>query len=85
MPIIGRRRDEVLRAKRTRGRTTLLKHFDDACKLYGPLRGPKIMRKFGIKYARSHPSPRAVRMGFAGVRSPEDWNQVVKRFYRKES
>ena len=59
----------------------LLKHFADACCLYGADRGPKIMRKFGIKYARLHPATRQVRMAFAGAKGPEGWQSVVAEYY----
>ena len=60
---------------------TLLSHFDRACELYGPVRGPKTMRKFGIRYARLHPHPRDVRMAFVEVKTPGDWHAVVERLY----
>ena len=63
-------------------RDLLLAHFDSVCDLYGPVRGPKTMRKFGIKYARLHPRPREVRMGFIAVRSPGEWHAVVEKLYR---
>ncbi len=62
-------------------RQTLLKHFEGACELYGQRRGPKIMRKFGIRYARLHPCPRDVRMAFVAVKTPRDWHEVVDRLY----
>ncbi|MHA1570080.1 MAG: tRNA dihydrouridine synthase [Alphaproteobacteria bacterium] len=62
-------------------RRVLVGHFDHACRLYGPVRGPKIMRKFGIKYARLHPNPRDVRMAFAAVKCPADWHGTVERLY----
>ena len=60
----------------------LERHFQYACELYGPVRGPKTMRKFGIKYARKHPRPRDVRAAFVAVRRPQDWQDVLDRFYR---
>jgi nifR3 family TIM-barrel protein len=62
-------------------REVLLRHLADSCELYGPLRGPKQMRKFGIKYARLHPRWREVRMAFAAVRKPEEWHEVLAEFY----
>ncbi len=56
-------------------------HFEQACELYGQRRGPKIMRKFGIKYARLHPEPRKVRAAFVEVNRPADWQNVLDRFY----
>lgn len=62
-------------------RELLAGHFAEACELYGPRRGPRIMRKYGIKYARLHPHPRAVRAAFVAVKRPEDWQQVLDSFY----
>jgi len=56
-------------------------HFERACALYGPMRASRNMRKFGIKYARLHPSPRAVRMAFVAVKRLEDWHEVLEKFY----
>lgn len=62
-------------------RETLLQHLQGACDLYGPLKGTKVLRKFGIKYARLHPTPKAVRVAFVDVKRPEDWHTVVERYY----
>ena len=58
----------------------LMGHFEDACALYGLQKGPKIMRKFGIRYARLHPHPKDVRAAFVNVKKPDDWRAVVDRF-----
>ncbi len=62
-------------------RQVLLGHFDDACDLYGPVRGPKHMRKFGIKYARLHPRSKTVRMAFVAVKTPAQWHEVLREHY----
>jgi nifR3 family TIM-barrel protein len=62
-------------------RETMLRHLEGSCKLYGPLRGVKHMRKFGIKYARLHPHPKEVRMAFVDVKTPAEWHAVLDRFY----
>jgi nifR3 family TIM-barrel protein len=66
-------------------RRVLLAHMDEAVKLYGPDRAPKMMRKFGIRYARMHPMPKAVRMAFVDVRRPTEWHAVVERFYSSDA
>lgn len=58
-------------------------HFAHACEVYGAKRGPKIMRKFGIKYARLHPMPREVRAAFSEVRDREQWTAVLEEWYRQ--
>jgi tRNA-dihydrouridine synthase B len=62
-------------------RDLMLRHFLMACELYGPTRGPRIMRKHGIKYAHMHPTSKKVRMAFAEVRNPDEWRQVLDEFY----
>jgi nifR3 family TIM-barrel protein len=62
-------------------RDVLREHFAHACEIYGPRRGPKIMRKFGIKYARLHPAPRRVREAFVAVKRPGDWARVLQEHY----
>jgi len=56
-------------------------HFDHAVEIYGPRRGPRIMRKFGIKYTRVHPAPARVRAAFVTVKTPADWQGVLDTFY----
>ena len=65
-------------------RDVLRDHFAHACEIYGPRRGPRIMRKFGIKYARLHPAPRRVRSAFVAVRRPADWARVLEEHYQDE-
>ena len=62
-------------------RAAIARHFDEAIALYGPRRGPKIMRKHGIKYSRVHPTPKKVRMAFVEVRTPPQWHGVLDEFY----
>lgn len=62
-------------------RDVMLRHMDRAVELYGPDKAPRIMRKFGIKYARMHHTPKAVRMAFVAVRTPEQWQGVLDRYY----
>lgn len=64
-------------------RQVLLHHLQWSCDLYGATRGPKHMRKFGIKYARLHPRSRDVRMAFAAVKTPGQWQQVLDSHYQE--
>ena len=57
------------------------RHFDHAVAVYGPKKGPRIMRKFGIRYARMHPHPKAVRMAFVAVTNPDQWHRVLDEHY----
>jgi nifR3 family TIM-barrel protein len=56
-------------------------HFRTACDLYGPGRGLRIMRNFGIYYARQHPHPAQARMAVIKVRSERDWRDWMETFY----
>ncbi len=56
-------------------------HFGQACDLYGDRRGPKIMRKFGIKYARLHPTSKPVRIAFTEIKNAGQWQGVLDKFY----
>ncbi|MBN1942930.1 MAG: tRNA-dihydrouridine synthase [Phycisphaerae bacterium] len=62
-------------------RDVMYEHFAGAVELYGPQKAPAIMRKWGIRYARMHPQPKQVRMAFVAVKTPEDWHDVLKRYY----
>jgi nifR3 family TIM-barrel protein len=63
-------------------REVLKEHFRLAEQLYGS-RCPTLMRKFGIKYAASHPDHVTVREAFAKVKSRTDWENVLSHFYDK--
>ena len=62
-------------------RAVLEDHFDQTVAMYGPRRGPARMRKFGIKYARMHPTPAKVRAAFVNVKSPAGWRRALDEFY----
>jgi len=62
-------------------RAALERQFNEAVEIYGPRRGPRIMRKHGIKYSRMHPTPKKVRMAFVEVKTPPDWHRVLEEFY----
>jgi tRNA-dihydrouridine synthase B len=62
-------------------RAVILEHYRLAQELYGDDRCGASMRKFGIKYAASHPQYEAVREAFTKVRCLADWKSVLDRFY----
>ena len=67
----------------TEQRDVMLAHMDLALPLYGPDKAPRFMRKFGIKYARMHPTPKAVRQAFLATKKPQDWYDVIDHYYTK--
>jgi len=62
-------------------RELISRHFRLACDLDGPKRGLKIIRNFGIYYARRHPRPAQVRAAVIKVRSERDWQEWMDAFY----
>lgn len=66
-------------------REIILEHFRIAMDLYGPDRGSRMMRKFGIRYARLHPEGDAVRLAFIAVSSEAGWRAVLDRFYASDA
>jgi len=56
-------------------------HFRRSALFYGEGRATKNMRKFGIKYARMHPTPKKLRMAFVAVKNARDWFAVLDNFY----
>jgi len=66
-------------------REVIAEHYRLAEETYGPRRCCRVMRKFGIKYARLHPQPQAVRDAFVAVASRQQWQSVLKRWYDTRS
>ncbi len=64
-------------------REVMAEHYRLAEASYGPSRCGRIMRKFGIRYARLHPTPEPVRQAFIAVKSADDWHTVLERWYRQ--
>jgi nifR3 family TIM-barrel protein len=65
-------------------REVLGEHYALAESLYGPERTPLHMRKFGIKYAALHPQHELVRTAFTQIRSRDDWQAVLDRWYAED-
>ena len=65
-------------------RDAMLEHYRLAEELYGESRAGPHMRKFGIKYAASHPQHLVVREAFTRVRSLADWRAVLAQWYAED-
>jgi nifR3 family TIM-barrel protein len=65
-------------------RDAMLEHYRLAEQLYGEGRAGPHMRKFGIKYAASHPQHLLVREAFTRVRSRDDWRAVLAQWYAED-
>ncbi len=62
-------------------RQVILDHYRLAEELYGPERAGTIMRKFGIKYAASHPEFETVRKAFTSAKSMAEWKSAIETWY----
>ena len=62
-------------------REVMREHYRLAEEIYPAPRCGTLMRKFGIKYAALHPQHQEVRSAFTIVRSREDWETVLSRWY----
>ncbi len=65
-------------------REVIREHYRLAEEIYGPDRACHVMCKFGIKYSRLHPRAREVRDAFVAVHRPEQWRQVLERWYAED-
>ena len=62
-------------------RETIAEHFRLSVELYGEKRASTTMRAFGVKYSLLHPQTDEVRQAFVRVKSGDDWNAVLERYY----
>jgi tRNA-dihydrouridine synthase len=62
-------------------RAVLLEHFELSCSLNGEQAAGRMMRKFGIKFARHHPRAEEVKMAMCRVSTLEQWRAVLDAFY----
>ncbi len=67
-----------------RQRDVIAEHYRLSEEIYGPSRCCRVMRKFGIKYARLHPQSRQVRDAFVAVTQPAHWRAVLDRWYAED-
>jgi tRNA-dihydrouridine synthase len=59
-------------------------HFRLSEELYGPERSCALMRKFCIKYAALHPQHHEVREALVRIRTREEWEAVLARYYAED-
>lgn len=65
-------------------REVLLEHFRLSEQIHDERRAGILLRKFGIKYAASHPDHLDVRAAFARIRTRADWETVLTRWYAED-
>ncbi len=62
-------------------RQALLDHFDLSVRLHGERAAGRMMRKFGIKFARHHPNATQVKSAFIACSNIAQWHTVIDRCY----
>ncbi len=65
-------------------RDVIAEHYRLSEEIYGPSRCCRVMRKFGIKYARLHPQSKQVRDAFVAVTQPPQWRAVLEKWYAED-
>ncbi|MEQ8844060.1 MAG: tRNA-dihydrouridine synthase [Phycisphaerales bacterium] len=66
-------------------RETLLQHFRLSAAVNGENAAGKMMRKFGIRFARHHPQGEAVRKRFIKVSTTAEWEGVLAEYYGEDA
>jgi tRNA-dihydrouridine synthase len=56
-------------------------HFAESVRVHGEQLAGKLMRKFGIKYSELHPCGKEVRDAFVAVKTVEDFQGVLAKWY----
>ena len=65
-------------------RDVLLEHFELSVGLHGEAQAGRMMRKFGIKFARHHAQRDAIKQRFIAVKTLADWHAVLDGFYAQD-
>ncbi len=65
-------------------RDVLLEHFQLSVGLHGEQLASRLMRKFGIRFSRHHPSSEQVKQAFIGVIGLPAWKAVLDKFYGED-
>jgi|TARA_B110000495_G_scaffold115698_1_gene100285 tRNA-dihydrouridine synthase B len=62
-------------------RSALLHHIDLCVRLHGERTASRLMRKFGIQFAKHHPNPVEMKQQFIQVESMDQWKAVIEQHY----
>ena len=65
-------------------RDVIAEHYRLSEEIYGADRCCRVMRKFGIKYARLHPQAQQVRDAFVAVTEPSHWRAALEKWYAED-
>lgn len=66
-------------------RAVLDEHFRLSVSINGERAAGRMMRKFGIKFARHHPSPDAVRARMISVETTAQWREILDQLYTPDT
>ncbi|MDP6719776.1 MAG: tRNA-dihydrouridine synthase [Pirellulaceae bacterium] len=65
-------------------REVIRDHYHLAERLYEPRRCGQVMRKFGVKYAASHPAYEKVRADFGKSSTRKTWEAILEQWYAED-
>ena len=64
-------------------RECLLRHYDLVVQRFGVSKGTILMRKYACCYAQGRPGAKEFRTRVAGINTPDEFHEVVRRFFPK--
>ena len=65
-------------------RAVLLEHYELSVELHGEVPASRMMRKFGIRFARHHPDGEAVRQAFIAAKDITQWHAAIATHYEHD-
>ena len=65
-------------------RECLLRHYDLVVQRFGVDKGTILMRKYACCYAQGRPGAKEFRTRVAGINTPDEFREVVRRFFPKD-
>jgi tRNA-dihydrouridine synthase B len=65
-------------------RACMLRHYDLVVRRFGPNKGTQLMQKFACCYAQAKPGARMFRAHVSHVATPEEFHEVVERYFPRD-
>ena len=69
----------------SRQREAIERHLGLLVATHGEANALKVFRKFGVRYSELHPCAGDVKMAFVAVKTADDWQRMLDRWYGDES
>ncbi len=66
-------------------RKAITRHHTLMCEHHGEESAGPLLRKFGVRYSELHPCAKEVKSAFLAVRTPDDWQAMLDRWYSDAS